>query len=89
MFSEFGFSFYSNFTFRSLNVLFYFLIHFCVFKDFFREFIHFLFKHLWHIHEGYFKAFALCFKFVAILRTAVVGLLVSSRKNIICTFFLH
>jgi hypothetical protein len=40
----------------------------CVFIDFFKRFIHFLFKDLCHIHKSYLKAFFLSFSYVVSLR---------------------
>lgn len=56
--SEFGFSLFFS----------YFQVFHCVFIDFFKGCIYFLFKDLYCIHNGCFKVFSLCFSYDGLLR---------------------
>lgn len=44
------------------------LLLFYVFIEFFKEFIYFLFKDLYHVHKGYFKSCSCGSGYIAILR---------------------
>lgn len=57
------------FQFQVWTVYIYFLTLFvCIFIHFYKGFLNFLFKKIFHIHRGYFKVFALCFGYFALLR---------------------
>lgn len=72
----------------SLLGLFYSHFSHCGFIEFFKRFIHSLFKDLYYIYKVYFMALVVCFSYVEFSGPIVVGLLSCSEDcYFLCFFF--